>query len=129
MVICGARDMKIRVFNFTTCKLKAVFNEDLSAAEDAQRSGNEKYVLEDIDFGRRFASEKSLDEKLLDAFEYPNAVFDETGNFLMYGTIIGIKVINLQTLMVSRLLGKVENGERFYEIGVIPRRRKKRRLR
>ena len=34
MVIC-ARDMKIRVFNFTTCKLKAVFNEDLSAAEDA----------------------------------------------------------------------------------------------
>ena len=23
-------DMKIRVFNFTTCKLKAVFNEDLS---------------------------------------------------------------------------------------------------
>ena len=117
MVIC-ARDMKIRVFNFTTCKLKAVFNEDLSAAEDAQRSGNEKYVLEDIDFGRRFASEKSLDEKLLDAFEYPNAVFDETGNFLMYGTIIGIKVINLQTLMVSRLLGKVENGERFTKLAL-----------
>ena len=44
MVIC-ARDTKIRVFNFTTCKLKAVFNEDLSAAEDAQRSGNEKYVF------------------------------------------------------------------------------------
>ena len=117
MVIC-ARDMKIRVFNFTTCKLKAVFNEDLSAAEDAQRSGNEKYVLEDIDFGRRFASEKSLDEKLLDAFEYPNAVFDETGNFLMYGTIIGIKVINLQTLAVSRLLGKVENGERFTKLAL-----------
>jgi peptidylprolyl isomerase domain and WD repeat-containing protein 1 len=117
MVIC-ARDMKIRVFNFATCKLKAVFNEDLSAAEDAQRSGNEKYVLEDIDFGRRFASEKSLDEKLLDAFEYPNAVFDETGNFLMYGTIIGIKMINLKTLVVSRLLGNVENGERFTKLAL-----------
>ena len=117
MVIC-ARDMKIRVFNFTTCKLKAVFNEDLSAAEDAQRSGNDKYVLEDIDFGRRFASEKSLDEKLLGAFEYPNAVFDESGNFLMYGTLIGIKVVNLKTLVVSRLLGKVENGERFTKIAL-----------
>ena len=117
MVIC-ARDMKIRVFNFTTCKLKAVFNEDLSAAEDAQRSGNDKYVLEDIDFGRRFASEKSLDEKLLGAFEYPNAVFDESGNFLMYGTLIGIKVVNLKTLVVSRLLGKVENGERFTKLAL-----------
>ena len=30
----------------------------------------------------------------------------------MYGTPIGIKVVNLKTLVVSRLLGKVENGER-----------------
>ena len=59
-----------------------------------------------------------MDEKLLGAFEYPNAVFDETGNLLMYGTIIGIKVINLQTLMVSRLLGKVENGERFTKLAL-----------
>ena len=36
----------------------------------------------------------------------------------MYGTIIGIKVINLQTLMVSRLLGKVENGERFTKLAL-----------
>ena len=34
----------------------------------------------------------------------------------MYGTLIGIKVVNLKTLVVSRLLGKVENGERFTKL-------------
>mgnify|MGYP002633298559 CR=1 FL=1 len=117
MVIC-ARDSRIRVFNFLTCKLKVTFNEDLSAAEDAQRSGNEKYVLEDIDFGRRFAAEKSIDEKLLDNYEYPNAIFDESGNFLIYANLLGIKVVNLTTLVCSRLLGKVENAERFTKIAL-----------
>ena len=57
--------MKIRVFNFTTCKLKAVFNEDLSAAEDANDpTVTTRYVLEDIDLEEDLA-EKSLDVKFL----------------------------------------------------------------
>ncbi len=40
-------------------------------------------------------------------------VFDESGNFLLYPTLLGVKVVNLVTNGISRVLGKVENSERF----------------
>ena len=39
----------------------------------------------------------------------PNAVFDESGNFLTYSSLVGIKVVNLISNVVSRVLG--EGGE------------------
>lgn len=45
-----------------------------------------------------------------------NAIFDDSGNFLAYPTLFGIKVVNLVTNRVSRLIGKVENTERFVRV-------------
>lgn len=45
-------------------------------------------------------------------------MFDESGNFLLYPTLLGIKVVNLVTNRVVRLLGKVENTERFVRIAL-----------
>ena len=36
----------------------------------------------------------------------PNAVFDESGNFLTYSSLVGIKVVNLISNVVSRVLGE-----------------------
>lgn len=38
-----------------------------------------------------------------------NAIFDESGHFLVYCTMLGIKVVNLVTNKVSRVLGRHEN--------------------
>ena len=48
------------------------------------------YRLEAIDFGRRMAVEREI-EKTVDV-PPPNAVFDESSNFLIYATLLGIKV-------------------------------------
>lgn len=48
----------------------------------------------------------------------PNAILDESGNFVIYASLLGIKVVNLTTNRVARLLGKVENTERFLRIAL-----------
>ena len=35
------------------------------------------------------------------------AVFDESGYFVMYATMLGIKILNLHTNRISRIIGKV----------------------
>ncbi|XP_022969540.1 peptidyl-prolyl cis-trans isomerase CYP71 [Cucurbita maxima] len=109
-------DRKIRVFWYRTGKLRRVYDESLEFAQDLQRSDAPLYRLEAIDFGRRMAVEKEM-EKAESAPE-PNAVFDESSNFLIYATLLGIKVVNLHTNKVARILGKVENNDRFLRIAL-----------
>ena len=47
-----------------------------------------------------------------------NAIFDESGHFLAYTTLIGIKIINLETNKVSRIIGRIENSERFLNLAL-----------
>ena len=34
-------------------------------------------------------------------------VFDESGNFVLYPTLLGVKVVNLVTNQLARVIGKV----------------------
>lgn len=110
-------DRRVRVFRWKTGKLIKDIDESLEGAEDVQQSGIEKYVLEDIDFGRRLAIEREL-TKSLEKHAWPNAIFDESGNFLIYASHLGIKVVNLVTNQCPRIIGKVENTERFTRLAL-----------
>eukprot|EP00897_Mesotaenium_endlicherianum_P002680 jgi/Mesen1/243/ME1143095C07533 len=81
-----------------------------------QRSDVEMYRLDPFDFGRRLAIERELDKT--EDVPPPNAVFDESSNFLLYATLLGIKVVNLHSNRVARIIGKVENTERFLRIAL-----------
>lgn len=59
-------------------------------AQDLQRSGAPLYQLEAIDFGRRMAVEREIEKT--ETAPPSNAVFDESSNFLLYATLLGIKV-------------------------------------
>lgn len=109
-------DRRVRVFRFQSGKLRRTYDESLAAASELQQGESEIYHLEPIDFGRRMASEKELlaDPQAPQA----NAIFDESGNFIIYATLLGIKVVNLVTNRVVRILGKVENTERFLRIAL-----------
>lgn len=72
--------------------------------------------LEAIDFGRRLAVEREYRGDT--TAPPPNAVFDDSGNFLLYATLFGIKVINLVTNTCVKVLGHVENSERFLGIAL-----------
>ncbi len=59
-------------------------------AQDLQKSDIPMYRLDAIDFGRRMAVEKEIEKT--ENVPQPNAVFDESSNFLIYATLLGIKV-------------------------------------
>jgi hypothetical protein len=59
-------------------------------AQDLQKSDVPLYHLDAIDFGRRMAVEKEIEKT--ENVPQPNAVFDESGNFVIYATLLGIKV-------------------------------------
>ena len=62
--------------------------------------------LPDMEFGRRMAVERELEK--VDGIRLTNIIFDETGHFVLYGTMLGIKVINLET---NRYGGKKNDPE------------------
>ncbi len=62
--------------------------------------------LEDIDFGRRVAVERELAASASEGHAAPAAVFDESGQLLLYPTLLGVKVVNLVSNKVVRILGE-----------------------
>jgi peptidylprolyl isomerase domain and WD repeat-containing protein 1 len=53
-----------------------------------------------------------------DCLHFTRLTFDESGHFLLVPTMIGIKVINLVTNRLARLIGKPENM-RFLQLSLI----------
>ncbi|XP_003740883.1 peptidylprolyl isomerase domain and WD repeat-containing protein 1 [Galendromus occidentalis] len=99
-----AADRKVRVFNFRNGKLWKKFDESLKTASDAH---NENPLMSNMEFGRRMAMEKDLERT--DMLRLSNIVFDDSGNFLLYPTLLGVKVVNLVTNKCVRILGKCES--------------------
>lgn len=69
-----------------------------------------------MEFNRRVAMEKEVEKT--DFLHLTRLTFDESGNFLLVPTMIGIKVINLVTNRLARLIGKPENM-RFLQLSMI----------
>lgn len=60
-----------------------------------------------MEFGRRMAVERDLEKS--ESFELSNITFDQSGYFIMYATLFGIKLINIYTNKCTRIIGKNEN--------------------
>ena len=102
---CFCADKRIRVFHFLTGKISRVFNESLETYVELQRS---KAQLANMEFGRRVAVERELEKSPKNLFRN-NLIFDETSNFILYATMLGVKVLNLVTNKCCRMIGKPEN--------------------
>mmetsp|Transcript_46289 Transcript_46289/g.53346 ORF Transcript_46289/g.53346 Transcript_46289/m.53346 type:complete len:669 (+) Transcript_46289:30-2036(+) len=108
-------DKTYRVFGFLTGKLIREFNESNEVILHNQTSpdGPRATKLEKKDFDKRMKVERDFDKHALFS---PNIVFDETGTFVIYTTLLGIKVVNVISKEVIRVLGLVENTERFVRL-------------
>jgi peptidylprolyl isomerase domain and WD repeat-containing protein 1 len=70
------------------------YDESLAAIQEMQQAGTAVFRVEDMEFGRRLAVEKEIelpgsDGKIPGA--WINAVWDESGAFVLYPTLLGIK--------------------------------------
>lgn len=99
-------DRKIRIFDFATAKLHRTYDESLQALEDMQRSGASSQKLDNVEFGRRSAHEREIESQTLR--DKSNVIFDESGNFIIYGSMLGIKVLNTYTNQVVKTYAKDE---------------------
>jgi peptidylprolyl isomerase domain and WD repeat-containing protein 1 len=72
-----------------------------------QQTGTAIQHLEDVEFGRRIGAERDLDNPA--ARTRMNVIFDETGHFILYGSMYGVKVINTLTNKVVKVYGIEEN--------------------
>ncbi|KAH7103295.1 hypothetical protein BKA62DRAFT_616374 [Auriculariales sp. MPI-PUGE-AT-0066] len=120
-------DRQLRVFAFQTGKLTRKYDESLTAIQEMQQAGTAVYRVEDMEFGRRLANERELEKDgvVVDhgigvprgAARTMRAVWDESGNFVIYPTLLGIKVVNIYTNRVVRVLGKDESV-RFLDLAM-----------
>lgn len=113
-------DRQIRVFSFLGGKLTRKYDESLAAIQQMQQAGTAVYKVEDMEFGRRLAMERELEIPGPDGRvpgRWSNAIWDESGAFILYPSLLGIKVLNIVTNRVVRLLGKDE-VVRFLNFGM-----------
>ncbi|KAI1206408.1 uncharacterized protein F4807DRAFT_438912 [Annulohypoxylon truncatum] len=100
-------DRKIRVFEFASAKLYRTYDESLQVIEEMQRAGTAMQKLDDVDFGRRLAAERDIESTSLQ--NKVNVIFDESGHFILYGSMFGVKVLNTFTNQVVKVYGKDEH--------------------
>jgi len=117
-------DRRVRVFDFRSGKLYRTYDESINTITEMQQAGTALTNLEPIEFGRRIAVERDLDPASTVAMNASesngaaatltatgsriNVIFDETGHFIIYGTLYGIKVINTLTNKVVKVYGAEE---------------------
>ncbi|KAI9368608.1 hypothetical protein BJX61DRAFT_523215 [Aspergillus egyptiacus] len=99
-------DRQIRVFDFASGKLYRKYDESLSTITDMQQAGTAIMTLDPVEFGRRLAVERELENPVTKP--KINVLFDESNHFLLYGSLYGIKCINTYTNRVVRLYAKDE---------------------
>jgi peptidylprolyl isomerase domain and WD repeat-containing protein 1 len=73
-----------------------------------QEDPESPFKLDTMSFGARLSSEREL-ERTTSMLSSNSVIFDESGNFIIYATLNGIKVVNIVTNRMVRLLGKDES--------------------
>jgi peptidylprolyl isomerase domain and WD repeat-containing protein 1 len=99
-------DRKIRIFDFLTGKLYRTYDESIATLNTMQQAGSSLSTLTDLEFGRRIATEQSLDTPA--QHHKVNVIFDETGHFIIYGSLHGIKVLNAFTNRIVKVYAAEE---------------------
>eukprot|EP01114_Cavostelium_apophysatum_P009190 TRINITY_DN2227_c0_g1_i1.p1 TRINITY_DN2227_c0_g1~~TRINITY_DN2227_c0_g1_i1.p1 ORF type:complete len:616 (+),score=177.27 TRINITY_DN2227_c0_g1_i1:137-1984(+) len=123
------QDRFVRVFRYLTGKLYRKYDETLATAGKIQKEEDSPYKLDTMEYGRRMTVEKELEAAYQSSFHETsqedasviaacNVIFDESGNFIFYSTMLGIKMVNLVSNKVVRILGKGESGSRFLNLAL-----------
>lgn len=111
-------DRQIRIFDFPSARLHRTYDESIPTLTTMQQAASIASKIPDLEFGRRVAIESDLSSPSTSssnssplsttALSKANVIFDESGHFIVYGSLAGIKVINIVTNRVVRFLAREE---------------------
>ena len=97
-------DRIVRVFKFLSGKLYRSFDETLKSASEVQQ---ENEYLSTMEFGKRMAVEKDLYKS--DFVSRSNTLFDESDNFLLVPSVLGVKVMHIKSKGCVKFIGQSES--------------------
>ncbi|KFG58799.1 peptidylprolyl isomerase domain-containing protein [Toxoplasma gondii RUB] len=119
-------DSTLRIFRFTTGKIAKVYLETVDMYETAQNDPQRRALHVDaLDFEHRLAAEKELSKARGRAWQTMS--FDESSNFLVYPSMLGIKIVNVKDNRLCRIIGKPEHSLRFLAVAVYQAKAQKRK--
>ncbi|EPX71822.1 WD repeat containing cyclophilin family peptidyl- prolyl cis-trans isomerase Cyp9 [Schizosaccharomyces octosporus yFS286] len=106
-------DWKVRVFDVKSGRIVLEFDEHpLDAAKKMEHAlvkedVNSLYFMNQVEFGRRLAIERDIERAGYLAGTI--AIFDESESYIIYGSILGVKVQSIKDGSLSRVLGRDES--------------------
>lgn len=123
MFVTTSTDQQVRVFDFSSCKKVHHFDESKSFYEPLQNLDTSVFKVSPVNFARIIVHEQNLVKTFLnDPFSLhtprPNCVFDSCVRNICVPTMMGIKIINLSSGQMIRLLGMSEHDLRFLNINL-----------
>jgi len=138
--VTTGRDRMVRVWLVGSGKVVKTIDESLQRYEKLQTAATseEKTLkLDAIEFGRRLSVEREIDrlhqQAALSSTPIPlstplspvsTAIFDDSSTFILHTTMYGIKVYDIRTATLQRIIGNHESHDRFLQLSLyqsIPR--------
>eukprot|EP00494_Astrolonche_serrata_P030401 UN30668 len=113
-------DFKLRLYDFCSGKILFMMDESIGFYEAEQMKEDSIYKIEPFQFGLRVATEKeALKEISNNPYIYNDMlVWDCSSNFVIYPTLVGIKVVNVVSENVVRIIGTGESNMRFLNVSL-----------
>lgn len=117
MVLITSKDRHIRLFDFRSAKLKRKYDESVKVYATMVNESSEKTELLDT-VRRKLDIETELGDHWNSATSQVSALFDETGKFILYSCLVGVKIVDIDSNVVIKVLGKADAEERFLAIAL-----------
>uniref|UniRef100_A0A7E4ZZR6 peptidylprolyl isomerase n=1 Tax=Panagrellus redivivus TaxID=6233 RepID=A0A7E4ZZR6_PANRE len=100
-------DRSLKIFDVLTGKIVKTLDESLNRYVEEAKLNN-RFNLPNVDWTRKVAQEKDINKDST-AFDFVQMSFDESGNFLIYPSPVGLRIYNVVTEKIVRDIGKVES--------------------
>ncbi|KNG77919.1 cyclophilin [Plasmodium falciparum IGH-CR14] len=110
----------LRIYKFESMKLYRVYDESTEMYLTAQNDPLKKELhIDSFDFGKRLFIEKEIKKYMKNQNINFNMIsFDESNQYIIYSTFIGIKVVNFITNQLCYIIGKNEANLRYLSISI-----------
>ncbi|CAA9988738.1 peptidyl-prolyl cis-trans isomerase, putative [Plasmodium knowlesi strain H] len=108
------------IYKFATMKLYRVYDESTEMYLTAQNDPLKKDLhIDSLDFGKRLFIEKEIKKHIKSKnIKLNMMIFDESNQYIIYSTFIGIKVVNFVSNQLCYIIGKNEMNLRYLSLGL-----------
>ena len=104
LIAATCADRQIRIFKFLTGRLYRTLDESYKTLTETQQQNE---YLSTMEFGKRLSVEKDLAKT--DFACRSNCIFDESDHFILYPSLLGVKIVHIKSKGCVKFIGQSES--------------------